>query len=124
MPDDLLILTEAEWLALQHEPPQLLKVYLAMRWHMDRTTGLAGPFATPFFRRALYVAPRAGRTGAGYPTRQAMRSTLAALERLELVRHRLDLGKGIFAFPLAPWIPAYPAPAPVAEAGCRRSLVH
>lgn len=124
MPDDLLILTEAEWLALQHEPPPLLKVYLAMRWHMDRTTGLAVPLATPFFRRTLYVAPRAGRTGAGYPTRQAMRSTLAALERLELVRHRPDLGKKMFALPLAPWMPAYPVPAPGTEAGCQHSRLH
>ncbi|MFO1434099.1 MAG: hypothetical protein U1F76_29105 [Candidatus Competibacteraceae bacterium] len=101
MPDDTVVLTEGEWLILEHEPSHLLKLYLAMRWQANRKTGVVGPLASLFFRRALYISPRPGRSRSEYPTPGLVRSTLAALERLNLVRPRPDLGRGMFTLPQA-----------------------
>ena len=92
------VVNDDEWHRLFDEPPELIKVYCALRRVMDFKTGVAGltyRINEGFFTDLLYVAPVPGRHSPPKVTRQKIRSILNRLEKIGLIKHH-----GQFVFKL------------------------
>lgn len=99
-------LFDSEWDALAGLPAFQFKLYLVLRWYMDKATGRVGikrGISLKSLAEEMYVEPVRGRhsADAGEPTRKAIRSALDALVNAKLLQ---PCGNGevlVFLMPLA-----------------------
>lgn len=99
-------LFDSEWEALQGLPPFQFKLYMVLRWFMDRATGRVGikrGISLKSLAEEMYVEPVRGRhsSDSGEPTRKAIRSALDGLVNARLIE---PCGNGdvlVFLMPVA-----------------------
>lgn len=80
---------DAEWEALSGLPYLQVRLYLVLRWYMSVATGRVGDvrgISLQSLSEELFVEPAPGRSESGSPTKKAVRSALAQLEKHGLAR--------------------------------------
>lgn len=97
------IVNEEEWEILFNEPPELFKVYCALRKDMDIATGITGikkRISEQYIKEVLYVDKVQGRALSKQEktTRETIRSIIKRLEKLGLIT---NVGPFVFLLNLA-----------------------
>lgn len=97
------LICDAEWDALVDEPHQLLKVYCAIRMHMDYRTGISGEvrrLSEQMLVEVLSIPASPGRP-AHKATRKEIRYAIDALVRRQLLEPMGSIGPFVFHLPKA-----------------------
>ncbi|WP_425318785.1 hypothetical protein [Pseudomonas nitroreducens] len=96
-----ILISDAEWMLLSGEPPELLKLYVALKRRMDFATGVAGQktlINEIVLREGYTVDPIPGRAAPKPPTREQGRSGVRRLEKIGALK---VIGPLVFEFPYA-----------------------
>lgn len=99
-------INEAEWALLEGVSHLQFRLYMVLRWFMDRRTGVSGlvrGISQQSLIEELYVEPMRGRhrSLSGSPSRQALRSALDGLAAAGLISQLADVEKLAFFLPKA-----------------------